>query len=208
MKQSVKVILASGSPRRREMFERIGIDFTVMKSDAEEVITKTAPEEVVMELASQKAAEIKDRILSENTQEFSEEVLIVGADTIVVAGDKILGKPADEEDALKILMSLSGKTHSVYTGVSALYINKEGKQDLDKSFSFAEETEVVMYPFMEDEAKAYINTKEPMDTAGAYGIQGIGGVLVKEIRGDYNNVVGFPLSAFIRLGCQKNFFHL
>lgn len=208
MKQSVKVILASGSPRRREMFERIGIDFTVMKSDAEEVITKTAPKEVVMELASQKVAEIKERILSENKQLLNEDVLIVGADTIVVAGDKILGKPADEEDALKILMSLSGKAHSVYTGVSALYINKEGKQDLEKSISVAEETEVVMYPFMEEEAKAYIDTKEPMDKAGAYGIQGIGSVLVKEIHGDYNNVVGFPLSAFIRLGCQKNFFHL
>ncbi len=206
MKQSVKVILASGSPRRREMFERMGIDFTVMKSDAEEVITKTEPQEVVVELATQKACEIRDRLLADGN--IKEDTLIVGADTIVVADNKILGKPADEEDALRILMSLSGKAHSVFTGVAALYINKDSVEDEEISFSFAEETKVIMYPFMEKEAKAYIDTKEPMDKAGAYGIQGIGGILVKEIVGDYNNVVGFPLSAFMRLGCQKNLFRL
>lgn len=206
MKQSVKVILASGSPRRKEMFERIGIDFTVMKSEGEEVITKIKPEDVVVELATQKACEIRDRLLAGN--DIKEDILIVGADTVVSSEEKILGKPKNEEDALHILMSLSGKSHSVFTGVVAFYINKDGKQNDEKSFCFAEETKVFMYPFMEEEAKAYIDTKEPMDKAGAYGIQGIGGILVKEIVGDYNNVVGFPLSAFMRLGCQKKLFRL
>ncbi len=208
MKQSVNVILASGSPRRKEMFERMGISFSVMKSNAEEVITKTVPEEVVVELATQKACEIRERLMKENDGSIQEDTLIIGADTIVVAEGKILGKPKDEEDALRILMSLSGKTHSVFTGVAALYINKDGIQMEETSFCFAEETKVIMYPFMEEEAKAYIGTKEPMDKAGAYGIQGIGGIFVKEIVGDYNNVVGFPLSGFMRLACQKNLFRL
>lgn len=206
MEQTVKVILASGSPRRRELFGQIGIEFTVIKSDAEEMITKTVPEEVVMELAMQKAAAVKEQL---SEADFScKETLIVGADTIVVSEGKILGKPRDEKDALKILMSLSGKEHSVFTGVKGIYVDQNGKIDEEKSFCFAEETIVIMYPFLKEEAEAYIRTKEPMDKAGAYGIQGKGAVLVKEIRGDYNNVVGFPLAAFFRLGCQKNFFRL
>ncbi|MBP3458179.1 MAG: septum formation protein Maf [Lachnospiraceae bacterium] len=206
MEQTVKVILASGSPRRRELFGQIGIEFTVIKSDAEEMITKTVPEEVVMELAMQKAAAVKEQL---SEADFScKETLIVGADTIVVSEGKILGKPRDEKDARKILMSLSGKEHSVFTGVRGIYVDQNGKIDEEKSFCFAEETVVIMYPFLKEEAEAYIRTKEPMDKAGAYGIQGKGAVLVKEIRGDYNNVVGFPLAAFFRLGCQKNFFRL
>lgn len=206
MEQTVKVILASGSPRRRELFGQIGIEFTVIKSDAEEMITKTVPEEVVMELAMQKAAAVKEQL---SEADFScKETLIVGADTIVVSEGKILGKPRDEKDALKILMSLSGKEHLVFTGVRGIYVDQNGKIDEEKSFCFAEETVVIMYPFLKEEAEAYIRTKEPMDKAGAYGIQGKGAVLVKEIRGDYNNVVGFPLAAFFRLGCQKNFFRL
>lgn len=214
MEQSVKVILASGSPRRKELFERAGIKFSVIKSDTAEVITKTVPKEVVSELAEQKAADVRDRLLGTDflwhaTDKKSDEgILIVGADTVVASEGKILGKPRDEEDALRILMSLSGKTHSVFTGVCGIYLDKDGKYIPEKSISLAEETFVTMYSFSEEDAKAYIRTGEPMDKAGAYGIQGTGGILVKEIRGDYNNVVGFPLAAFWRLGCQKNFFRL
>lgn len=206
MEQMVKVILASGSPRRRELFGQIGIEFTVIKSHTEEAITKTIPKEVVMELAAQKAAAVKEQL---SKADFScKDTLIVGADTIVVSEGKIMGKPHDEKDALEILMSLSGKEHSVFTGVRGIYVNQNGKIDEEKSFCFAEETIVIMYPFPKEEAEAYIRTKEPMDKAGAYGIQGKGAVFIKEIRGDYNNVVGFPLAAFFRLGCQKNFFRL
>ncbi len=206
MEQNVKVILASGSPRRRELFGQIGIEFSVMKSDREETVTKTVPKEVVMELAAQKAADVKEQISEKDLS--GNETLIVGADTIVVSEGKILGKPHDEKDALEILMALSGKEHSVFTGVKGIYVDQNGKIDEEKSFCFAEETVVVMCPFLKEEAEAYIRTKEPMDKAGAYGIQGKGAVFVKEIRGDYNNVVGFPLGSFFRLGCQKNFFRL
>lgn len=214
MEQSVKVILASGSPRRKEMFERAGISFSVLKSDAKEVMTKTAPGEGVLELAKQKAEAVKEQLSKRdflwNLEEDKnkEGILIVGADTIVVSEGTILGKPEDEKDALRILMSLSGKTHSVFTGVCGIFLNREGNVVPERGVSFAEETFVTMYPFMEEEARAYIRTGEPMDKAGAYGIQGLGGLLVKEIRGDYQNVVGFPLAAFFRLGCQKNFFRL
>lgn len=206
MEQSVKVILASGSPRRKELFERMGIAFSIIKSDEEEVITKTVPEEVVIELAKQKARAVADRILE--TDFTKEDTLVVGADTVVVSEGRILGKPKDEEDAFSILMSLSGKEHFVYTGVCALFLDETGTIKEDKSFSFADETSVIMYPFMEEEALAYIRTGEPMDKAGAYGIQGIGTCLVREIRGSYENVMGFPMASFFRLACQKNFFRL
>ena len=211
MKQFVNIVLASGSPRRKELFGQAGIDFTVIKSDAEEKITNTVPDKAVMELATQKAEAVKKELLDKELRykELSNgEILIVGADTVVVSGGKILGKPQNEKDALDILMSLSGKNHSVYTGVCGIYLDKEGKVREEKCICFAEETVVTMYPFMEEEARAYIKTKEPMDKAGAYGIQGIGALLVQGIQGDYNNVVGFPLAAFFRLGCQKNFFRL
>lgn len=214
MEQSVKVILASGSPRRKEMFERAGISFSVIKSNAKEVMTKIAPEEGVLELAKQKATAVKEQLSKRdflwNLEEDKnkEGVLIVGADTVVVSEGTILGKPEGEDDAFRILMSLSGKTHSVFTGVCGIFLNRDGKVVPERGVSFAEETSVTMYSFMEEEARAYIRTGEPMDKAGAYGIQGLGGLLVKEIRGDYQNVVGFPLAAFFRLGCQKNFFRL
>jgi septum formation protein len=207
MKQNINIILASGSPRRRELFEQVGLTFSIVKSNAEERITKTNPKEVVTELALQKAGAVQKQ-LSLKGELLNKEALVVGADTIVVLEGKILGKPRDEKDALEILMSLSGKEHSVFTGVSGIYIDEKGKTDEQKSFCFAEETVVTMYPFQKEEAEAYIRTKEPMDKAGAYGIQGLGAVLVKEIKGDYNNVVGFPIASFVRLGCQKNFFRL
>lgn len=210
MKQNVKVILASGSPRRKEMFERIGIRFSVVKSDAEETVTETNPADIVKQLSKEKAAAVRKQLKTEDflCEGFEEGTVIIGADTIVVSEGQILGKPRDEEDALCILMSLSGKDHFVYTGVCCLYLDKNGNEVEDKSISFAEKTVVTMYPFSEEEAKAYIQTKEPMDKAGGYGIQGIGSLLVKEIHGDYQNVVGFPLAVFFRLGCQKNFFRL
>lgn len=210
MKQNVKVILASGSPRRKELFERAGIHFSVVKSDTEETVTGTNPADIVMQLSTKKAAAVRKQLQAKDflCEDSEEGTIIIGADTIVVSEGKILGKPKDEEEAFYMLMSLSGKDHFVYTGVSCLYVDRNGNEVEDKGICFAEETVVMMYPFSEEEAKAYIRTNEPMDKAGSYGIQGIGGLLVKGICGDYQNVVGFPLAAFFRLGCQKNFFRL
>ena len=200
MKQSVSIILASGSPRRRELLQQAGLEFTVLVTDADESINITDPEKVVEELSRRKAVAAREVVHKEMN---SRNVLIVSADTVVALDGRIMGKPRDEKDALGILMSLSGKTHHVYTGVSCIYIPGSGDESIS---SFVEKTGVTMYPFDEEEALDYIKTGEPMDKAGAYGIQGIGARLVEKIEGDYNNVVGFPLAGFIRRGFGKYFF--
>lgn len=178
-----RFILASASPRRRELLKQIGVTFEVMPAKGEEVITKRQPEQVVMELSRQKAEEIAAGIQGEH-------VIILGADTVVVYDGKILGKPKDETDARRMLSMLSGNTHSVYTGVTVIVI-RDGES---QSHSFYEETKVTMYPMTDAQISAYIRTGEPMDKAGAYGIQGKGAVFIEKIDGDYNNVVGLPLA--------------
>lgn len=178
-----RFILASASPRRRELLKQIGVTFEVMPAKGEEVITERQPEQVVKELSRQKAEEIAAGIQGEH-------VIILGADTVVVYDGKILGKPKDETDARRMLSMLSGNTHSVYTGVTVIVL-KDGES---QSHSFYEETKVTMYPMTDAQISAYIQTKEPMDKAGAYGIQGKGAVFIEKIDGDYNNVVGLPLA--------------
>lgn len=178
-----RFILASASPRRRELLKQIGVTFEVMPAKGEEVITERQPEQVVMELSRQKAEEIASGIQEEH-------VIILGADTVVVYDGKILGKPKDETDARRMLSMLSGNTHSVYTGVTVIVI-RDGES---QSHSFYEETKVTMYPMTDAQISAYIRTGEPMDKAGAYGIQGKGAVFIEKIDGDYNNVVGLPLA--------------
>ena len=163
------IILASQSPRRRELLTQIGLEFEVHPAGGEEIITSTDPVEVVKSLSTQKAAAVKEEL----EPQLPENWLVIGADTIVVYDGKILGKPKDEADAIRMLRMLQGQTHSVYTGVTLL---EEGKQT-----TFAEEI------------AWYVSTKEPMDKAGAYGIQGLCARFVEKIQGDYNNVVGLPV---------------
>ena len=186
------IILASNSPRRKELLKQAGFIFTVIPSNVEEVITETEPKEIVKELSGQKAKNIFDNL----SKESAANSLILGADTVVAWENEkgmfsILGKPKDKEDAFAMLKNLQGKTHFVYTGVTLIW-QEDGKVQKE---SFAVETKVTFYPMSETEIKDYIETGEPMDKAGAYGIQGKGAVYVKEIAGDYNNVVGLPLSA-------------
>lgn len=177
-----RIILASQSPRRRELLTQIGLKFEVIPSTVEEVITSANPVEVVQELAQQKArdvAEVTGREMAKDS------LLVIGADTIVVYEGKILGKPEDKEDAVRMLTMLQGKEHSVYTGVALL----SGEQEI----VFAEETRVQMCPMTPEEILWYVNTGEPMDKAGAYGIQGLCARFIRQIQGDYNNVVGLPV---------------
>ncbi len=208
MNQNVVIILASGSPRRKDLLMQAGLEFEVVISEVEESVTKDIPEEVVIELSEQKCRAVTDEFIRKTPRSISDlidvrkgGILVIGADTVVSMDKAILGKPADSKEAFKMLMNLSGKTHEVYTGVSCkiLQYNEytEGLIETD-SFSFYSETKVNMYPFNEYEALDYIATGEPMDKAGAYGIQGIGERLVESISGDYNNVVGFPLSRFMK----------
>lgn len=177
-----RIILASQSPRRRELLTQIGLKFEVIPSTVEEVITSINPVEVVQELAQQKARDVANVAAKETPKE---SLLVIGADTIVVYEGKILGKPGDKEDAVRMLTMLQGKEHSVYTGVALL----SGEQEI----VFAEETRVQMCPMTPEEIAWYVNTGEPMDKAGAYGIQGLCARFIRQIQGDYNNVVGLPV---------------
>lgn len=175
-------ILASASPRRRELFELADLSFKVVPSQVEEVITKEIPEEIVEELATQKAEDVWEQT--------GRKEVVVGADTIVAYKNEILGKPQNEEDAFRMLSMLSGQTHQVYTGVCVI---RNGKKH-----TFFEKTDVSFYQLEEEEIRHYIATKEPMDKAGSYGIQGKASVFIKEIKGDYYNVVGFPIARFLQ----------
>ena len=190
-----QMILASASPRRKELLEQIGAEFVICPAKGEEVITETDPSAVVMELSRQKAEEVAYGVLIYNEQHADlatpQDILVIGADTVVAYENQILGKPKDEEDARRMLTMLSGKTHSVYTGVTFVFIDKEGRTG---EHCFFEKTDVCMYPLKEEEIDRYIQSGDPMDKAGSYGIQGRFAIHIKEIRGDYNNGVGLPVA--------------
>lgn len=197
-----KIILASQSPRRRELLTQIGLEYIVRPSTVEEHITSTDPVEVVKELSFQKAEDVAKKTNEETPTETS---LVIGADTIVVYEGKILGKPKDREDAIRMLTMLQGKTHSVYTGVSLIF---SGAADGDKTIIFAEETKVTMYPMTEEEIIWYVDTKEPMDKAGSYAIQGFCARFIEKIQGDYNTVVGLPVARIYQeLKKEEGFFN-
>lgn len=190
-----QIILASQSPRRKELLEQIGLEFEICPAKGEEVITKTIPEEVVMELSKQKAEEVASMVSSfgEEHKDITtpSDILVIGADTVVAYDGKILGKPVDEADAKRMLTMLSGNTHSVFTGVTLVLIDKSGRAG---ELVFYEKTNVKMYPMSEEEIDRYIATGEPMDKAGSYGIQGKCAIYIEKIDGDYNNVVGLPIA--------------
>ena len=179
----MSLILASASPRRRELLSLITTDFTVIPAKGEEAADKALPpHRLVQELAVQKASEVA-ALHPHDT--------VIGADTLVFLGDEIMGKPADAADAKRMLTLLSGKAHTVITAVSIARNGSAAKV-------FAEETKVEFFPLTEEEITAYIATSEPMDKAGAYGIQDKGALLVKGITGDYYNVMGLPVGRLYR----------
>ena len=173
-----KIILASASPRRRELLTQIGISFTIQKAEKEETVTTSVPSEAVKELALQKAREVAEKYPAD---------VVIGADTIVAANGQILGKPKDAEDAIQMLRMLQGGSHEVITGVAILLNNDE------KLINFAETTRVHVFPMTEEQICSYVESGEPMDRAGSYGIQGTFAAYISGIEGDYNNVVGLPV---------------
>ena len=180
-----KIILASASPRRKELLAKAGISFTVIPAAGEEKRTSEDPGEAVQQLARDKAEWV-----AQSLAECEEGTLVIGSDTIVVFENRILGKPKDRRDAAETLEKLQGNTHQVYTGVTVLE-RKAGKW---VEHTFFESTDVTFYPVSREEIQDYIATGEPMDKAGSYGIQGLFGIYVKGICGDYNNVVGLPVA--------------
>ena len=190
-----KIILASGSPRRKELLSQIGLSFTVRVSEADEHTEETKPEKLVCILSERKALAVWDEL----TEEEKKESILIGADTVVAVDDRILGKPADETEAFRMIELLQGRSHQVYTGVTIL--RQGGLQPLEEGTGtcgiqkkqFFEKTDVLVYPMSEEEIIAYVKTGEPLDKAGAYGIQGSFAAYIQGINGDYSNVVGLPV---------------
>lgn len=180
----MRILLASASPRRRELLEQIGLSFEVVVSHVEEVITETEPGKVVEQLSAQKAEAVAGSLGE------PEETLVIGADTVVAAENTILGKPADAAKAAEMLRLLAGRTHAVYTGVTLILRGASGETARK---TFHERTDVSFYPMEEAEIRQYVATGDCMDKAGAYGIQGFCARYISGINGDYNNVVGLPV---------------
>uniref|UniRef100_A0A4W4HE52 Acetylserotonin O-methyltransferase-like n=1 Tax=Electrophorus electricus TaxID=8005 RepID=A0A4W4HE52_ELEEL len=190
-----RVVLASASPRRLEILTNIGLQFEVVPSWFKETLDKTlfkAPYEYAVETAKQKALEVAQRM---PLKHLKTPDIVIGADTVVTVDGVILEKPIDKQDAYQMLSRLSGKEHSVFTGVAILLCNeREGELTVD----FYEETKVKFAELSEEMLWEYINSGEPMDKAGGYGIQALGGMLVEYVHGDFLNVVGFPLNHFCK----------
>ena len=185
---TMRIILASGSPRRKELMRLAELEFEVIPADCEEIIDTESAREAVQSLAHQKALWVAGK----EKDSHPADTLVIGADTVVALDDVILGKPADKEDAFRMLKTLSGREHEVYTGVSIISLDRR----IDDSFVAC--TKVKFYPLTDKEIEEYIATGEPFDKAGAYGIQGKGGLLVEGVYGDYNNVVGLPIAELVR----------
>ncbi|MFW5646744.1 MAG: Maf family protein [Acetivibrio ethanolgignens] len=186
----MKIILASASPRRRELMDVLELPYEVIPSTKEEVITSTIPADVVKELSFIKAEDVAQKAVLKTENSEEELALVIGADTVVACDNEILGKPKNEENAKEMLRKLAGRSHSVFTGIALLWI-KDGK--IAKTVNKAVETKVLVEAMSEEEIAAYVATGEPMDKAGAYAIQGKFAPYISGIEGDYYNVVGFPI---------------
>lgn len=175
----MKIILASKSPRRREILETMGVEFETDVADVDESVSdELSPVEAVCEISKRKAKKVAER--------HADDEIVISADTVVVIDGRIIGKPRDKQDAFDIIKSLSGRTHEVYTGFTVC-----GKGMSKTDF---EVTKVHFKDLCDDDIRRYVATGEPMDKAGAYGIQQKGNLFVEYIHGDYYNVVGFPIS--------------
>lgn len=187
----VRYVLASASPRRRELLEKMGIFFEIAPAQGKEVITKKVPSEIVEELSCEKADEVAARYMAGSK---NDTIVIIGADTIVAHNNQIMGKPKDVDEAADMLTNLQNDLHQVYTGVTLVILNA-GKR---KTVTFHEKTDVTMYPMTAEQIRSYVATGEPMDKAGAYAIQGKCAVYIKGINGEYNNVVGLPVARLMQ----------
>lgn len=171
------------------MLMQAGISFQILAANADESIQETEPAELVKKLSERKACASME--LWKKQGKNSSRILVLGADTVVAQGNKILGKPVDKDDAVSMLQSLQGNTHNVYTGVTLLWYDENQQV---KTITFAEKTDVIFYPMTKEEILKYIETNEGNDKAGSYAIQGLAMKYIEKIEGDYHNVVGLPVA--------------
>lgn len=177
--QKYKVILASASPRRKEILGKTGIDFEVQVSDCDENIDEKQPDKLVMKLSELKARDVASK---------NPDAIIIGSDTVVAHKGHIMGKPADRAEAISMIKSFAGDIHQVYTGVTIIIPN-------EKTYTYNICTDVHVLQMTDEEIERYVDTGEPMDKAGAYAIQGLFAPFISKIDGDYYNVVGLPISS-------------
>ena len=177
--QKYKVILASASPRRKEILGKTGIDFEVQVSDCDENIDEKQPDKLVMKLSELKARDVASK---------NPDAIIIGSDTVVAHKGHIMGKPADRAEAISMIKSFAGDIHQVYTGVTIIIPN-------EKTYTYNVCTDVHVLQMTDEEIERYVDTGEPMDKAGAYAIQGLFAPFISKIDGDYYNVVGLPISS-------------
>ena len=206
-----KLILASQSPRRKELLKMIESEFEIKVSNCEEIITSSEPKQVTMELAEQKAMaaatelnrQKKNDKQIETTVKDEDSFIVIGADTVVASGTEIFGKPKDKDDARRMINKISGASHQVYTGVALVLVKGGNLKCIDV---FSEKTDVEVVHMSIQEIEEYISSTEPYDKAGGYGIQGTFGKYVTGIKGDYNNVVGLPVCRLYNelKKCTKN----
>lgn len=207
-KMTMKLVLASGSQRRRELLTMCGYDYEIIVSNADETIDENDPESFVRALSFRKAKEVFDRLFAAGRRDFA----VIGSDTVVAfqkeGGTKpvIIGKPKDAKDAVRILSMLSGKTHRVFTGVSVIADipdeNAAAQCSILKKAEIQTEcsiTEVTFETLSPDEITDYVNSGDPLDKAGSYGIQGPFGMFVREIRGNYFTVIGMPIPVLYKM---------
>ena len=184
-----RLILASQSPRRQELLKRVGLSFRVVLAEVDERHDpKDCPRELVLRLSLAKGAEVAKRNPGE---------IVISSDTVVAVDDHVLGKPKDVQEACEMLARLSGRSHDVFTGYAFQFVSTEDGSKL--TFLDAQQTRVEFYPLTSEQIHSYVASGEPMDKAGAYGIQDLGALLVKSIQGDYFNVMGFPVSLFYEM---------
>ncbi|HEY9755629.1 MAG TPA: Maf family protein [Oculatellaceae cyanobacterium] len=189
--EHARIVLASGSPRRLELLTNLGLDFEVIPSKVEESVPPgISPEELVRSLAREKAHDVLKTLSKE------QNTVVIGADTMVVLDGKLIGKPTDEDDARQMLRRLSERTHTVFTGVIVL---KRHKDDDLKEIEHVESSLVTFRKLDEKEITAYIATREPMDKAGGYALQGVGAALVARVEGCYTNIIGLPVPTIVSM---------
>jgi septum formation protein len=195
------IILASGSPRRKEILSQVGLEFDVIVSDVDEVITQSEPKKIVLELSMQKAEDVYTKVLKErfdnallDTSEGDKHV-IIAADTVVEVDNKIMGKPSNRDEAYDMIKLIQGRKHNVLTGVTLIVCDGVNKP---RKIAFYESTEVEIYDMSDEEINKYIDSGESFDKAGGYAVQGLFAAYVKGLNGDYYNVVGLPISRIIR----------
>jgi len=192
------IVLASASPRRKDFLTGLGLEFQIVPARAPE--PECGPDELPCEFTIRSASFKAREVFAGLSKEFKTRLpVIIGADTVVALGNEVMGKPRNEADALSMLQSLAGRPNTVYTGCACIFVQAAGSSYETLEVCFHSKSDVWMHDFPDEVLRAYVNTGEPMDKAGAYAIQGTGAFLIKNVQGSWTNIVGLPLDELVQV---------